>query len=57
MAMDAPTLSTSSLSPSLSVDKLFDVRDKNILITGGGTGIGRMIAQGFVDNGKFSRAQ
>ncbi|TFJ85331.1 hypothetical protein NSK_003379 [Nannochloropsis salina CCMP1776] len=34
MAMDAPTLSTSSLSPSLSVDKLFDVRDKNILITG-----------------------
>jgi NADP-dependent 3-hydroxy acid dehydrogenase YdfG len=42
---------SSSSSSSLSISRLFDVTGKTILITGGGTGIGRMLAQGFVDNG------
>ncbi|KAI0470735.1 short chain dehydrogenase/reductase family [Xylariaceae sp. FL0804] len=35
----------------MDVASLFDVKDKVVLITGGGRGIGRMIASGFVANG------
>jgi NAD(P)-dependent dehydrogenase (short-subunit alcohol dehydrogenase family) len=36
---------------SLNADQLFNVRGKVALVTGGATGIGRMIAQGLLDNG------
>ncbi|CAH0488002.1 unnamed protein product [Peronospora farinosa] len=36
---------------SLSLNKLFDVKDKIVVITGGGRGIGKMMADGFVQNG------
>lgn len=42
---------TDGLSVGLSVAELFSVRGKAALVTGGGTGIGMMIARGLVENG------
>ncbi|KAI9911780.1 hypothetical protein PsorP6_009467 [Peronosclerospora sorghi] len=39
------------MSPSLSLESLFNVQDKVVLITGGGRGIGKMMADGLVQNG------
>jgi NAD(P)-dependent dehydrogenase (short-subunit alcohol dehydrogenase family) len=36
---------------SLNLGNLFDVKDKVVVITGGGRGIGKMMADGFVQNG------
>ncbi|KAG7401770.1 hypothetical protein PHYBOEH_011059 [Phytophthora boehmeriae] len=36
---------------SLGLKTLFDVKDKVVVITGGGRGIGKMMADGFVQNG------
>lgn len=35
----------------MDVNKLFNVKDKVVLITGGAKGIGRMISEGFVSAG------
>lgn len=36
---------------SMRLDKLYDLQGRIALVTGGGTGIGLMIAQGLVANG------
>jgi NAD(P)-dependent dehydrogenase (short-subunit alcohol dehydrogenase family) len=36
---------------SLGLDALYSVEDKVVVITGGGRGIGKMMADGFVQNG------
>ncbi|KXS10326.1 NAD(P)-binding protein [Gonapodya prolifera JEL478] len=38
-------------SPALSAESLFNVKDKVVLVTGAGTGIGKMLAAGYVQNG------
>ena len=46
-AMGAPEMTMGALG----VERLFGVKDKTVLVTGGARGIGLMIAAGFVANG------
>jgi predicted Rossmann-fold nucleotide-binding protein len=40
--------------PNLSVDALFSQKGKVVVVTGGGTGLGLMMATAFVQNGAKS---
>lgn len=40
-----------SVFPDVSTKYLFDVKDKVILVTGGSSGLGAMMAAAFVQNG------
>ncbi len=39
------------MATSLTLDKVFDLKGRIAVVTGGGTGIGWMIAQGLAING------
>jgi NAD(P)-dependent dehydrogenase (short-subunit alcohol dehydrogenase family) len=38
------------MAAALELNNLFNVKDKVVIITGGGRGIGKMMAEGFVKN-------
>jgi 3-oxoacyl-ACP reductase-like protein len=45
------TKATTLMSNELNISRLFDVRDKIVVVTGGLTGIGAMLSRGFLLNG------